>query len=185
MSIEVEVFPTQFREFSLAQVEGEMRNMASYRPNLNVTADDQLLTTNVEGITTIDRGVMYFVPFGCRSLTLSIWDVDGSELDHFRDHIRNIPTDQFKSIALKNAEIGVYFNIDSKMARGPLETSMMLLLAATLAKLTDGLIVLPDHSVENVPQGGYQWYEIMELFKKYGRHPIEPIVTRELKVDID
>lgn len=185
MSIEVEVFPTKFPEFTLAQVEGKMRDLASCRPSLCVTADSQLLTTNVEGITTIDRGVLYFVPFGCRSLTLSIWDIDGSELDHFRNHIHKIPIDQLKQIALQNARIGVYFNLDSKMARGPFETSMMLLLAVALAKLTDGLVVLPDHPVENVPQGGYQWYEIMELFRKYDRHPIEPMVTRELKGDID
>jgi len=61
----------------------------------------------------------------------------------------------------------------------------MLAVAASLAKFTDGLVLLADHPIENVPRGGYRWNEIIEKIESYDGSPIEPRIKRSLPFDTE
>jgi len=184
MSIDVEVFPAHFTELTLSQVEACMRELGACRPSLGITRNEVLLAACADGTTSIEPDGLYYVPFGCRSLTLNIHDLTYTDFSHFRYNAERIPIEALKRLAEQNAKVGFYFNLDSKMARGRDETSLLLLLAASLAKLTDGLIILEDHPVENVPQGGYWWHEIMERFQSFDGVAIEPQIALGLRLDV-
>jgi len=185
MSIDVEVFPARMPELTVAEVEKCMRDLSSCRASLGITESDILLKPIGDSKTSIDLEGLYFVPFGCRSLTLNIRDLENMYLEYIPESTRRIPIAELKQLAEQNAKVGIYFNLDSKMGRGRSETSLLLLLAAALAKLTDGLVILPDHPVENIPQGGYWWHEIMERFKAYDGVAIEPMTDYGSRMEPD
>ncbi len=109
-----------------------------------------------------------------RSLFLYVWKNDGNQLYFLEGQANNVSQSDLETVADENEAVGYHFNLESAMGRTEEEPFVMLAVAASLAKLTNGLILLADHTIENVPRGGYRWNEIVERIESYDGIPIEP-----------
>lgn len=183
MSIDISVFPTEWNGLTVDALEQCIRDLSVCRPELEIGDNDVLIEALPQGDCTIQMDGLYIVPFGCRALSCFMIESEENEFDYLSSSVHNISKSDLRSLATKQEKLGFYFYIVSRMGRGHKESSMMLLLAASLAKLTSGLVVMEDHSVENVPRGSYWWNEIMDKMAVYDGNPIDPVIRGSLTIE--
>lgn len=177
MSIEIHVFPTIDRRTTTAELDMSVRSMLGHRLNTVNLPDNIIVGQSPDGELKI--GDSCKITLG-RSLFLYMWPNDENQLYFLEGQAKNVSQADLETIANRNELVGYHYNLDSKMGRTEVECLAMLSTAASLAKFTNGLVLLADHAIQNVPRGGYSWEQIVEKIGSYDGNPIEPTMKRSL-----
>ncbi len=159
-----------------------MRSILARRLNVQALPEKLVIGPSAECELSVDSS--FQIAMG-RSLFLYVWHNDENQLYFLEGQADNLSRLDLERIANRNESVGYHFNLDSKMGRTEEECFATLAVAASLAKFTDGLILLADHPIENVPRGGYRWNEILEKIESYEGSPIEPTIKKTLPFDTE
>jgi len=182
LSIELYVFPTIDCKIAITELDKSVRSILGTRLNAETLPEQLVLGSSSSSELCFDGS--FQITMG-RSLFLYMWRNDENQLYFLEGHANNLSQFDLKTIANQNEAVGYHFNLDSKMGRTEDECFAMLAVAASLAKLTDGLVLLADHPFENVPRGGYRWNEIIDKIDSFDGSPIEPTIKRSLPFDTE
>ena len=164
MSIEVYVFPTTHRKIEIGELEDSAKALLASRLPCETLPDQLILSKPLSSELCVDGS--FQITMG-RSLFLYMWQNDENQLYFLEGQASNISRADLEMVARQNESVGYHFNLDSKMGRFENECFVMLSVAASLAKLTNGLVLVADNPIENLQIGGY-WADqvvqkIMEL----------------------